>query len=326
MPDTSLPITGTVTDDANNPLLGVEVVCYRLILDSSEDSITGSERLARKQTDSNGVYEFGENDLPATHSSGATEEIYYVKIEPDDVAAGSGDPLDDGRFKTFSPTDRGIAAYSRAPNIPDENDLLFRASAQADSQSTGTISTIPDFGGAQDLSGTAELISNGINGKRTYRFDGVDDAMSVVFSNVQSQPNHIFVVYQIEETTTNSNFATVFDSASDVQHLFQYNIGRSSGEYQIFAGSGVDITSPNIDNSIRVASVLFDGSGSEADIDGNITSGDTGGGSLDGLTLASRGGGGSNGEVDIGEVLVYPQDKSGIKSDIINYLQAEWGL
>jgi len=121
--DKSLPISnkGTngepIKDAQGNVLQGVEIVVRRLVLndtnsDGEGDEITDSKLIARTQTDSNGEYEFTSNDLPPTYQKGANEEVYYCAVRADYLESGSGDPLDNGRFYTWSPPEGYITAYA----------------------------------------------------------------------------------------------------------------------------------------------------------------------------------------------------------------------
>lgn len=335
--DTSLPITCTITDDDGNAR--PDALAYCLVLNTSDsnsdgepDDIDGVEKTITKRTDSSGVVDFTENDLPATHSASETPKEKYTIISAKAIDDGSGEPLENGRYPVLDASNEPaasdyVAAYQLESQIPGSDDLILRISARDDDRSAQSITSMPDLSGnVNDLSGQAKLIDGGINGKKTYRFDGGDDFMEVLFGNIYSQPNHIFAVFQIQNVDV-STFDTLLDSYSNIQQLIQYKSGGSVHEYEMYAGSafGSDgVFAP--DGQPSVGAFLFDGAGSELDVDGDIVTGDPGGGELDGISLAERGGGGNNGQVDIGEILVYPQDKSGIKSDVLSYLESEWGI
>jgi len=103
-------------------------------------------------------------------------------------------------------------------------------------------------------------------------------------------------------------------------------MGNSGGtDYQMFAGSVLNGETP--DTSPHIWSSLFNGANSVNRLDGSqIASGDAGTDSLDGFTLGSIYDGTQNAPVDVGEILIYPQDKSGIQSDVEQYLSDEWGI
>jgi len=96
--DTTLPISGTVTDSGGSAIAGAECILVLLIgndtnSDGYPDEITDSERLARTQTDSNGDFSFTEGDLPTTD-----QDPYYVAVLAYYIEAGANEPLQNGRF------------------------------------------------------------------------------------------------------------------------------------------------------------------------------------------------------------------------------------
>jgi hypothetical protein len=136
MLDTSLPISnkGTngspITDSNGNPLQGVEITLWRRVLndtnsDGEGDEITDTRLLARTQTDSNGEYEFTSDDLPITYVEGGSEVIYYCTVHAVRVASGSGDPLDNGRIKSYDATNEPAASdYMTAYSLASEVDTV----------------------------------------------------------------------------------------------------------------------------------------------------------------------------------------------------------
>jgi hypothetical protein len=208
--------------------------------------------------------------------------------------------------------------------IPDSEDLHARYDATAISASDGdSISTWSDeTGNGFDLTaGTAPTFKTSIiNGNPVVRFDGTDDFLDVAFSAL-SQPNHIFVVFQLNSTGSATD--SILDSANNSKrHAISHN---GSSSYGMFAGSGIDGGSPDTNPHIR--SDLFNTTSSSLRIDGSqVASGDVGSESLDGFRAASRADDTDFADVDIGEILIYPQEKSGIESDVENYLSDKWGI
>jgi len=192
--DTSLPISNKgpngspITDSGGNPVQGVEVTLWRRVLadnnsDGEGDEITDTQLLARKQTDSNGEYEFTENDVPATYVQSTPEVIYYCTVHALDVKSGSGDPLDNGRIKAY-PSDNEpaasdyIVAYSLATDVVS-NGLIHYYNPNEITASTGSgVSTFPDSEGSEDLSGGTPTYEAGAMGSVDAPvYDAADDKL-----------------------------------------------------------------------------------------------------------------------------------------------------
>jgi len=182
--DTSLPISnkGTngspITDSGGNPVQGVEVTLWRRVLndtnsDGEGDEITDTKLLARTQTDSNGEYEFTENDLPTTYTQGNSEVIYYCTVHAVRVEAGSGDPLDNGRIKAYNATNEPAAsdymtAYSLKGIYPQSVIHSYKESK------FGT--PWEDEIGSKDMSIVGGVSQSTFsNGETSVTADGIDD-------------------------------------------------------------------------------------------------------------------------------------------------------
>jgi hypothetical protein len=207
---------------------------------------------------------------------------------------------------------------------PDSGDLQARYDATELSLSDqDSVTTWGDeTGNGHDLTaGTAPTyISNGINGNPVVRFDGVDDVLDVAFAS-QSQPNQIFIAFEMV-TVDDTASEGIFDADTDGGHLVR---ARGNGNFSMFAGSNLD--GPATDTNAHIFGGLFDGANSTFRLDGSqANSGDPGSNALDGVTLGAHGGRQFYGNVDVGEVLVYPQDKSGIQGDVEQYLSDKWGI
>jgi hypothetical protein len=217
--DTSLPISnkGTngspITDSGGNPLQGVEVTLWRRVLndtnsDGEGDEITDTKLLARKQTDSNGEYEFTEDDVPTTYVQGSSEVIYYCTVHAIRVKAGSGDPLDNGRIKAYDATNEPaasdyMAAYSlQSPLVPDG--LVHYYNPNEITASTGSgVSTFPDSEGSEDLTGgTPTYEANAMGSVDAPVYDATDDRLEAStpsdwnFLHDGTQDFEMFVVVQ----------------------------------------------------------------------------------------------------------------------------------
>lgn len=213
------------------------------------------------------------------------------------------------------------AITKSGPAIPDASDLHARYSAKEDSQSTGSITSIPDLANDYDLSGNGSLVSDGINGYPSYRFTE-SEFMDVVFSAL-SQPNHIFIVAE-QQTLLGTGDRYIIDGEAAF-HGISYDDVNADG-WQAYAGGNV-VNGGSADLNPHIFDALFDGSASDLDLDGgDVASGDVGTNSLDGLTLGSDYSNTRGTDVLVGELLVYPQDKSGIRSDVVSYLNGEWEI
>jgi len=211
-----------------------------------------------------------------------------------------------------------------AVQVPDSGDLHARYDATELSFSDGqSVSTWNDqTGNGHDLTaGTPPTyISNGINGNPVVSFDGVNDFLDVAWSAL-SQPNHVFVVFQLQKTTGPSTFQAITDSANSSNR----NVFSADDEFVMFAGSAINGTASDTNN--HIGSALFDTTTSNLRIDGSqVASGNVGTQSLDGFRVGSAPNGTEFAEIYIGEILVYPQDKSGIENDVEIFLSNKWGI
>jgi len=219
----------------------------------------------------------------------------------------------------------GQTVFTAGPDIPDAGDLQVRYDATEISASDGDpISTWNDqTGNGFDLTaGNAPTFKTGvINGSPVVRFDGVNDFLNVDFGATESQPNHIFILAQ-KRTSGNNDSEPVFDGFS-TDHLIR---SENDGPFwNLFAGGNPDDGLD--DTNVNIFSVLFDGANSEMRINGTVEiSADAGTSGLDGVTLGANRAANQFGDYDIGEVLVYPQDKSSIVGDVESYLGEKWGV
>jgi len=209
-----------------------------------------------------------------------------------------------------------------ASTVPDSEDLHLRVSAIDDGRSTGNITTIPDLtGNGFDLSGSAEIVNSGAFNKRSYRFNGSSDIMETTFSDLQ-QPNHIFLAYKIRNNNTSAN-RVIFDSATgggtNTRHVYYIGNQFSGNPLTIFAGQNV--FGPTVDTNSRIAETLFDGSSSTLYYDNVLeTTGNAGSHALGGFAIGANGNNTQYSELDLVELLLYPQDKSAIRQQVYQYL------
>jgi len=206
--------------------------------------------------------------------------------------------------------------------IPDSEDLHARYDATELSLSDqDSVTTWPDeTANGHDLSASGDpmFVESGINGNPVVRFNGIDDLLSTSFATI-SQPNHIFIALEYQSVT---DAAPVFDSErSTAEHVLEYR--DSDNVIRMFAGVVLDGGTP--DTNPHIHATLFDGPDSVNRQDGSqISNGDSGDRGLDGFKVGS--GAGNFAEVDVAEILIYPEDKTSIQSDVETYLSNKWGI
>jgi hypothetical protein len=215
------------------------------------------------------------------------------------------------------------ARVSGGDAIPDSGDLHAQYDATELSLNDGdSVTTWADeTGNGYDLTaGTAPTYeASSINSNPAVSFDGADDFLDVDFSAL-TQPNTIFAVIRTDSVGENER---IWDSSNGENDHSFYGSG-SAIDYAINAG--VNLRNGPVDTNNHIFSVLYNGPSSLLRIDGSdAVSGDAGTSSLEGYRLAST----INGRysaITVGEILVYPQDKSGIQSNVEQYLSSKWGV
>lgn len=200
--------------------------------------------------------------------------------------------------------------------IPDGGDLQARFDF---SEEDGTLPITDQTGGGNDLNeGGYTGVTTDINGVQAGEFDGNDDAVQGSWT-AEGQPNHIWTVVQWD---TVAGAARVYDGYSNNQML----LIDSSDEWRYFAGNS-EQTGGVADTTPHIVEVLFDGANSEMRIDGSqIATYDPGTDSLDGFTIGAQNNLSNFGNIRSGETLIYPMDKSSIRSDVESYLSDKWGV
>lgn len=125
-------------------------------------------------------------------------------------------------------------------DIPDSAIAQYDATQES---STGGITSITDQIGTFDLTGNASVISSGINGKQTFRFDGTDDGMSASSFDLNTEPFAVIAVVQQQEAVDSNNFYYDFTdgSGSTIQFALQDN-NNATATLRPFRGgtSGAD--------------------------------------------------------------------------------------
>jgi len=219
----------------------------------------------------------------------------------------------------------GQTVFSAGPVIPDEGDLHARYDW---TQASGTSSVSDLSGNGFDLTGSYSGPNASINGNQAGDFDGIDDELNVSFA-AENTPVSIFLAVRWDVVQTGlGNTEYIYDSADSSFEIFLNNNGNGDWQFggSSFFNDGAADTNPAIVSAIYRSS----GNTSELFINGSSSadaSGDIGSNSLQGFNLGDDGSStGRYGEFSIGEILIYPQDKSSIRSDVENYLSTKWGI
>jgi len=205
-------------------------------------------------------------------------------------------------------------------DIPDAVVAHFDATEE---DSTGSISSIDDLGGDFDLSGSCTVIDNGINGLRTYRFDGTDDRMSTDDFVTGTEPFGYIFVAQLQDSTTN-NF--MIDGRSEDEFRLQDDDG---GAWDIRRGNESVGAGGTIDEDEHVFFMeAFDTDRMLLEVDGTEKVDESGGAAdLTGITLADRGDhNGNHAEIDFGEIFVTEGHSQSDIDDLKNILKDKWGI
>lgn len=190
------------------------------------------------------------------------------------------------------------------------------------------IASATDYSGnnrpALNAAGTKQplLRTNIQGGKSIYRFDGVDDFLSAIFT--LPQPTTVIVV--AKQTAVNvARDQWSIDGGNDVSMamVFQTN----TVNWRQYAGTFQTIATADTTTFHRVA-LVFNGANSSRRFDDNATvTTNPGTGTPGGVTLGSRATGGDSAAIDIGEYMVYSRALSTGEIDLnMAYLKAKWGL
>jgi len=175
--------------------------------------------------------------------------------------------------------------------------------------SAGTITQWDDSVGSLNLTGgSPEVVSNGINGNKSVRFDGNDVLDSATRASNISQP---FTVAVVVETFT-SAARNIFDGVN-IETILRDRQGSNNDNFRLFAGNILDSTETAL-NDPSVVVAIFDGSSSKIRVNSTEFTGNAGTNANDGVTLGARGSrNDSTGDYDgdIGEVVVYDVALSG---------------
>ena len=236
------------------------------------------------------------------------------------IRKGDGTGLAPKAFAEVRKGDGTVLYSASSGGVPDATDLQTRYDLSVED---GSMPISDQTGNGYDLgNGSYTGVGTTINGLQAGEYDGVDDSTWVTFSEV-SQPTTIAMVVQLDATTSGSNLEW-FDGDSGATHLIRSR--TFNGEFNIYGGNTLN-AGVSEDTNPHIFVCLFNGTSSVIRIDGTeAATGDAGSLGLDGVTLGSRGDQSLYAPIRIGEVLVYPQDKSSIFGDIESYLSDKWGV
>lgn len=219
------------------------------------------------------------------------------------------------------------SARRRVDALPDSEDLHAHFDATALNLSNNdSVSTWDDeTGNGYDLTQATSAdqptyISDGINGNPSVSFR--DEYLDVTFSEL-TQPNHVFIVYQAFEGTSVSSWSAIYDGES-VGNRMAFAL-RDTNEWAMYAGN--TISGGSIDEAEHIGNALYDGGDGNLRIDGSQTvSGDVDSETPEGFRVGADQDASRHTDVDVGEILIYPEDKSDIESEVEEYLSDKWGI
>lgn len=295
--DPSDEISGTVTD-AGGPAQGATVVAVPH--DESLDPLVTT-------TDANGDYLFDNGDLYEG------EELYHV-------IARDGAEADPRRGQQNYPF---IAAVGT--DIPDSEGLHAHWDVTQESLSDGDpISSLTDqSGNGNDLSaiGSPTANSDGIGTNITASLDGTDDGFEWTPPTSISQPYTLFFVARLRSVGT---FQEVWRTRPN-NNYFVDNGGEAS--WTLYLGNNTILSSSSVDTSPHVFG-NFAKSTDETFVDGTQeASGNSGGDDLQGTFYVGHDPDSSRHvPLEVGEMLLYNQDKSGSRTELEQYLADKWDI
>jgi len=262
-------------------------------------------------------------DVPVFETGDSASGVYeFVRVE---TASGTGFiPVTDPADATYpylrvQSQNNGIVAVTdtAGSDIPDSAIAQYDATNEP---STGGVSSIEDQIGDFDLSGSCTVISDGINGKQSYRFDGTERMQhSLAMLDDESV---IFFVADILNVDQDGMFAG--DSAGS-STLYFFN--EADNNYEVRAGDPT-ATGSSVSSGEHLIELELQGGGDVVVREsGEVKLNDTTGTSIeDGLTIADRGQEDLPLEIDYGEIVVYDDPSDSDLSDERDRLADKWGI
>lgn len=258
---------------------------------------------------------------PGTTSS-PVEEVLRVQT-PTGKGVIKTAPRSDATYPEQSLQHSGSPLGLGYSAIPDSEDLQAHWDVTQESLSDGdSITTLTDqSGNGNDLSavGSPKANANGIGSNTTASLDGVDDGFEWPIPSSISQPYSIFFVAKQNATYS---FQELWRTRATNNYF-----ADTGGSWSVFAGNSTIDSGTTPDTTAHVFDT-FAKSTDELYLDGTQeASGDAGGDALqDTFHLGYDPDNSRFMELEFGELLLYPQDKSGIRSDVEQYLADKWGI
>lgn len=250
----------------------------------------------------------------------------HFSLGETDVPLGDGENPDTTRASGISTSQNAtFSAGAIEPDytaIPDSGDLQihYDASEQTDVSSTWNAEIGPDLSAL----GSPSVLTSEKNGRNVVQYQRSNgDGHVGSFGSAVSQPVHIFFVFRIDSTPTDTNQEIFSSPAAD----FRAQANGFTDNWLLSAGSN-NFRGGQRDTNWHIGSFLFNSSNSTIRIDGSqVASGGPGANSWNGMAFAHEAvSGGSFGDVTIGECIGYPMGKSSIQADVETYLNDRWAV
>ena len=184
-------------------------------------------------------------------------------VDPDVMLAGGASTTGTLEWDT---TDEAEAEYTATVLSDDDSDsvMVEIGSAIPDSvvsqydpreDSLGSQTTATDQLGFADLTGSFEVISDGINGNQSYRLDGTNAIDHTTTYGDENQEFAVCFVYEIQEPLGSTNL--LLDGGPvDSRDSFTYSLqDDSGGEFQLARDGGLTNSGYSPDGNPHVATV-----------------------------------------------------------------------
>jgi len=223
---------------------------------------------------------------------------------------------------------RGVRVSGRSVGVGSAiPDSVVAQHDPTEESSTGNITSITDLVGSRDLSGSASVTDNGINGLRTYRFDGTEimsESGASEFAAASDDFAFLFVAQQQQATASDGFYV---DGGEGIEFVLQDN---NRNELRIYRnGSTWYGTSSTIADqeahlflleSVGTDSIRLERDGTEV---GSNTNSD---GGLIGHTLGGQANNLKNIQIDFGGFEILVNYTSGDLSNREQALADKWGI
>ena len=217
---------------------------------------------------------------------------------------------------------RSLIDGSEVSAIPDS--VVGRFNAK-DEDSTGPLSTISDQVGPFDLSGSCDVIDDGINGNRSYRFDGSETMRTTDTVTTTPRYGYIFVRQQQEEPFSNRFLA---GGGFDRNFGVQDDQVAGDGEFDLFIdGDNYARDVGTVTTDPEIIEHWHDDGTSEFIKNGTVLATEsTPTPDLEGFALSSRGDGDLTIQQDVGEAFLVVDWADGDREQFRDILSDSWGV